>query len=263
MGVAIIGGSGVAALPFDSEPEQIPHATGWGDATLLRGTIADRPVLFLPRHGAGHRVPPHRVPYRAHIAALAALGVRAVLGTFAVGSLRADWKPGTLVLFDDLIDFCLTRTGKTFFDGQPDAPVVHADVTRPFSEPLRAVVRQAADTLDLPLEPSGTYLCGDGPRYETAAEVRLFASWGADVVGMTAVPEVLLAREAGLHYAGIGVVTNLGAGIAPEPLRHTDVETAMHAAGPRLIALIARAVAMLEPESLPAIGPGVALPERD
>ncbi len=138
--------------------------------------------------------------------------------------------------------------------------VVHTDFTHPYSKELREIVIHAAKTLDIPLRPTGTYLAGDGPRYETPAEVRLFAQWGADVAGMTGVPEATLAREAGLHYTGISLVTNPGAGLSPTPLTHEEVVLAMQSAGPRLRELLLEAIARIEPLSLPPIGPGIPLP---
>ena len=249
MSIAIIGGTGVGQFPLDGEPERVIVSTEWGEAELLRGNLVGKSVYFLARHSGGHKLPPHRVNFRANIAGLAAIGVRAVFATTAVGSLRADWGPGTLVVLDDLIDFCLTRTGKTFFDDTP----VHTDVTRPYSEPLRqALLATGEDVRD-----GGTYLCADGPRYETAAEVRLFASWGAHVVGMTGIPEATLAREAGLHYAGVSLVTNLGAGIGEGEINHSGVETIMAQTGERLRRLLTGAIARLDSDSLPPIGPGV------
>jgi 5'-methylthioadenosine phosphorylase len=257
--IAIIGGTGVGQFDLDAAPEQRVLQTPYGATTAQTGMLRGKPVVFLARHGAGHKVPPHRINYRANIAALAALGVRAVLATTAVGGLRPELKPGEFVLLSDLIDFTRDRTHKTFFDGA-GGEVVHTDFTRPYSEPLRMGIQQAAEALKIPLRGTGTYLCNDGPRYETPAEVRLFAQWGADVVGMTGVPEATLAREAGLHYAGISLVTNPGAGISPTPLTHQEVEEAMRAAGPRLRELLTETVGRLDAESLPAIGPGVSLP---
>jgi 5'-methylthioadenosine phosphorylase len=257
--LAIIGGTGLGSFDLEGESEEARVATPWGDALARVGRLRGREVVFLARHGAGHRVPPHKINYRANIAALTQLGVRGVVATTAVGGARLDLAPGDLVLLDDFIDFTLTRTGKTFFDGAGGV-VVHTDFTRPYSDELRAALLAAAERLGTTLRPTGTYLCGDGPRYESPAEVRLFAQWGADVLGMTGVPEVTLAREAGLHYAGISLVTNPGAGLSPTPLSHAEVEEAMRAAGPRLRALLTEAVAALDPAALPPVGPGVALP---
>ena len=260
--VALIGGTGVGQFPLDENAEAatVSVATPYGETTARVGRIGGRRVVFLARHGAGHRLPPHRIPYRANLLALKALGARAVLATTAVGGLSTDLAPGDLVLLDDFIDF--TRDpgrGMTFFDAP--GQVVHTDFSVPYSAPVRDAVMQAAQALRIPVRPTGTYLCGDGPRYETPAEVRLFARWGADVVGMTGVPEVTLAREAGLHYAGVSLVTNPGAGLSPHPLTHAEVEEAMCAAAPRLQSLLIEAISRIDPAALPVVGPpNVTLP---
>jgi 5'-methylthioadenosine phosphorylase len=242
--IAVIGGTGVGQLDFDGHPSHETVATPYGDAAVTLGALAGRPVVFLARHGTGHRLPPHRINYRANIAALVALGVRGVIATTAVGGLRLELQPGDCVLLDDFIDFTLARPHKTFFDGA-DGRVVHTDFSVPYSPEIRAALIEAAAALGMALRPTGTYLCADGPRYESPAEVRLFAAWGADVVGMTGIPEATLAREAGLHYAGVSLVTNPGAGLSEQPLSHEDVEAAMRAATPRLRALITEAVRRL------------------
>ncbi len=257
--IAIIGGTGVGAFPLDAAPESIVVSTRYGDAYATLGNLGGKPVAFLARHGAGHKLPPHKINYRANIAALVKLGVRAVFATTAVGGMHLGVSPGDFVLLNDFIDFTRDRENKTFFDGTGGV-VVHTDFTRPYSDELRAVLIDAAQTLGFALRPTGTYLAGDGPRYESPAEVRLFAQWGADVAGMTGVPETTLAREAGLHYAGLSLVTNPGAGLTDAPLTHKEVEGAMREAGPRLRELIIEAVARLDVEALPPIGPGVPLP---
>lgn len=257
--IAIIGGTGVGGFPLEGEPSEVSVRTPWGVADLRVGRLRGKAVVFLARHGSGHKVPPHRINYRANIAALKKVGVKAAFATTAVGSMRADLLPGELLLLSDLIDFTRDRTGKTFFDGG-DAPVVHSDFTYPYSDELRSIFLDAAEDQEIALRPGGIYLCADGPRYETAAEVRLFAQWGADVAGMTAVPEVQLAREAGIHYAGISLVTNLGAGLSRGELTHAEVEEAMAEARPRLIALLLEAIIRLDTNTLPPIGPGVEIP---
>lgn len=257
--IAIIGGTGVGAFPFDATPESIIVSTHYGDAYATLGNLQGKPVAFLARHGAGHKLPPHKINYRANIAALVKLGVRAVFATTAVGGMHLDLKPGDFVLLNDFIDFTRDRDNKTFFDGEGGV-VVHTDFTRPYSDELRGVIIDAAKKLGIALRPTGTYLAGDGPRYESPAEVRLFAQWGADVAGMTGVPETTLAREAGLHYAGLSLVTNPGAGLSDTPLTHEEVEVAMREASPRLRELLIEAIAQLDATSLPPIGPGVPLP---
>jgi 5'-methylthioadenosine phosphorylase len=258
--IAIIGGTGVGQFDLEGTPVPLTVETPWGVAVAQAGRLRGKDVVFLARHGAGHKIPPHRINYRANIAALVKLGVKAVLATTAVGGLKPELKPGNLLILDDLIDFTRDRTGKTFFDGDHGTPVVHADFTHPYSPPLRALLLGAAEEVGVTVFPTGTYLCNDGPRYETPAEVRMFAQWGGDVAGMTGVPEAQLAREAGIHYAGISLVTNPGAGLSANLLTHAEVEEAMAAAGPKLRALITEAVARLDVTTLPPIGPGVELP---
>lgn len=246
----------MGAFPLEGgAPQNVTIPTPWGTAQATVGRLHGRDVVFLARHGAGHRIPPHRIAHRANVAALASLGVRAALATAATGGLRADLSPGSLLLLDDLIDFTRGRETLTFFERQ----VVHTDLSQPYSPALRQTLREAAEALGIPLVPRGTYLCADGPRYETPAEVRLFAAWGGDVVGMTGAPEAVLCREAGIHYAAVALVTNPGAGLMDAPVRHEDVEATMAEAGPRLRALLGAAVARLDPDALPVLGPDASI----
>jgi 5'-methylthioadenosine phosphorylase len=234
---AIIGGTGIAALPADTPTRRQIVATRWGNAAVDVAHFGGRDLLFLHRHAdpdrAGAHLPPHRVNYRANIAALKIIGATAIFASTAVGSLRANWRPGTLVLLDQLLDFSSQRP-KTFFDDH----VVHIDFTQPYCEAGRGLLQQTASKLNIELQTRATYLCAEGPRFETAAEIRLYANWGADVVGMTGAPEAVLAREANLSYAGISIVTNLAAGISPSPLTQAEVLDAMQSALPRVTQLL-------------------------
>jgi Purine nucleoside phosphorylase len=177
--------------------------------------------VFLPRHGEGHTCPPHMVNYRANIMALKQAGVESIIAVASVGSLRAHIRPGDFVLLDQFIDFTKSRTS-TFFDG---SEVVHVDMTEPFCESLRKCVL-AAKPSGQKVHERGTYVCSDGPRFETAAEIKAYSAMGGDVVGMTVVPEVVLARELGMCYAGIAAVTNYAAGISKK-VSHEEVLEAM------------------------------------
>jgi 5'-methylthioadenosine phosphorylase len=241
--LAIIGGTGVDLRGADSPLSNVRDeviCTRWGQALVTHGKYFDRDVVFLHRHaapdGSSRRVPPHEINYRANIAALKQLGVTGILASTAVGSLRREWKPGTLVLLDQFLDFTSRRV-KTFFDTHP----VHVDVTEPYCSHLRSLLQNTAHNLELSLQDGGTYLCAEGPRFETPAEIRLFAQWGADVVGMTGIPEVVLAREANISYAGISIVTNLAAGISPTPLTQEEVLCEMKVALPRVVTLFLEA----------------------
>lgn len=250
--LAIIGGTGLDARDADSPLRQALRdvhdetvTTRWGTAQVTRAHLDDRPILFLHRHAAPdaarslpprnlppRSVPPHRVNYRANIAALKTLGATAILASTAVGSLRPEWSPGTLVLLDQFLDFTTSRD-KTFFDERS----VHVDLTEPYCPRLRSLLALTASDLNIALHDGGAYACTDGPRFETPAEIRAYAHWGADVVGMTGMPEVVLAREANISYAGVSIVSNLAAGVSPQPLTQAEVLGAMRDAMPQIITL--------------------------
>ena len=225
--IALIGGTGFEALPSDIWAEQIDVETRFGAARVLsvsNNYVEPYKLYFLSRHGAAHGLAPHEINYRANIAALVGLDVKFVYATNAVGSLRRDLLPGSLVLFDDFLDMTRARPLSYFADGEAWA---HTDFSVPYSPLLRKNLIAAANEAGIAIEPAGTYLCCDGPRFESPAEVRLFGSWGGDVVGMTGLPEAIFAKEAGLEYAGLGIVTNLGAGLSDEVVAHENVVSAM------------------------------------
>jgi len=228
--IGIIGGTGLERLPPEYSAEPLRVETRFGAAAAVRAKRGAEEFLFLSRHGETHGIPPHRVNYRANIAALAELGVTCVFATNAVGSLRLDLPPGSFLLLSDFIDFTRARPF-SYWDDHPDAPasVVHTDFSRPYCPELRAAVMEAAEAGGIPLVTQGVYLCAEGPRFESPAEVRLFAQWGADVVGMTGLPEAVFAREAGLCYAAVALVANYAAGLTPEPVAHEAVEAEVRA----------------------------------
>lgn len=221
IGWAIIGGTGVYDPDLLTGVEERIVPTPYGKALVTVGAYAGRAAAFLTRHGPGHGVPPHLINYRANIWALKHLGVRRIMATNAVGSLAPDIAPGELVLCDQFLDFTHGRES-TFFTGG-DQGVVHVDVTEPYCPELRALFHTAATDLGLPVHGQGTYVCTQGPRFETPAEIQMYATLGAHVVGMTSVPEVVLAREAGICYGSVGIVTNYAAGMVGEPLSHAEV----------------------------------------
>jgi len=210
MRVAIIGGTGVYAIEGREFKSRIVD-TPFGQAQVYLGQGESEDLVFLTRHGPDHRIPPHRINHRANIKALEQLGVKRVLATFAVGSLRPIIPPRSLVALDQFIDFTHGRE-TTFFDGGSSG-LAHTDVTEPYCPGLRERVLTLAAKRGLEIRPKGTYVCSDGPRFETAAEVRMFAQLGGDVVGMTGVPEVSLARELGIHYAAVALSINWAAGL--------------------------------------------------
>lgn len=241
MRAAIIGGTGVQQLPgFEMQHEHVLT----GDVYLLEGRLEGRPVLLLPRHSKGHRIPPHQIDHRRHVLLLKGQGVQAVLATAAVGSLRPDWTPGTLVVLSDFLDF--TRTVHTLFDHE----VVHTDFSQPFSPLLRDALLESARELGLDVQPEGVYVCAPGPRYETPAEIRMFRMLGGDVIGMTVVPEAILCREAGIHYAAVAVVTNLGTGLSQQPLSHEEVTEVMATAAHTIARLFAATLQRIQAVAL-------------
>ena len=226
MRLAIIGGTGVYEFRVAQGGETVSAATPYGTVEVRAAPVADREVFFLARHGADHSVPPHRINYRANLAALKQLGCTVVFATNAVGSLRTDLPPASFLLPDQFIDFTRARA-LTFYDGGDEHGVRHVDFTEPYCRSARRWLAAAASDCGETCAFGGTYLCAEGPRFETPAEIRMFGQWGADVVGMTCVPEVVLARELGLCYASLCLVTNFAAGLSPTPLSHQEVTDLM------------------------------------
>jgi 5'-methylthioadenosine phosphorylase len=225
MKIGIIGGTGFYSPGLLEQESDQTVVTPYGDVVLKTGVYQGQRLIFLARHGADHALPPHLINYRANIWALKAAGVEAVLATAAVGSLNEDLKPGEIVLVDQFLDFTRSRP-ETFFEGG-EAGVLHVDMTQPYCPALRRHLATTAHGLQLQVHSAGTYVCTEGPRYETPAEIKMFRLLGGDVVGMTSVPEVVLAREAELCYATLSIVTNYAAGISQKPLSHQEVVTKM------------------------------------
>jgi len=206
--VGVIGGSGLYELPGLADVVTTRVHTPFGEPSdaLVVGTFDGRRIAFLPRHGRGHRLAPADIPFRQNIYALRALGVRQVLSVSAVGSLREQYAPGHLLVPDQIADW--TRAGRpaSFFG---PGLVVHAAMADPYCARLRGLIVEAArEVAEVPVHDGGTYVCIEGPQFSTRAESELFRALNMDVVGMTAVPEAKLAREAELCYAGLALVTD-------------------------------------------------------
>jgi 5'-methylthioadenosine phosphorylase len=204
--IAIIGGTGIADPKLFRTLEEVDAKTPFGKPSgKIRITeFAGRKVAFLPRHGPGHTIPPHMVNYRANIHALRELGVERVIGLAAVGSLREEMKPGDVVIPDQFID--MTKNRKlTFYEGPK---TVHISVADPFCEDLRKLAAKETRRLKIPFHGRGTYVCVEGPRFSTKAESGMWRKLGADIVGMTIVPEAQLARELELCYLSLASVTD-------------------------------------------------------
>ncbi len=207
--IAVIGGSGLYALLDDAEEHIVETPFGQPSDPLTLATVAGRPVAFLPRHGRDHRYPPHRIPYRANLWALHQIGVRQVLAPCAVGGLRPDLGPGAFVVPDQLIDRTSGRV-QTFFDDR----VVHVNFADPYCPVGRGAVLDSAQDIDI--RDGGTMVVVEGPRFSTRAESRWFTAIGGSVVNMTGHPEAVLARELGMCYTAIALVTDLDAGVEGE-----------------------------------------------
>ncbi|MFC6067790.1 S-methyl-5'-thioadenosine phosphorylase [Streptomyces ochraceiscleroticus] len=226
--IGVIGGSGFYS--FLDEVTEVTVETPYGPPSdsLFLGEVAGRQVAFLPRHGRGHHLPPHRINYRANLWALRSVGVRQVLGPCAVGGLRPEYGPGTLLVPDQIVDRTKTRV-QTYFDGVPlpdgSVPnVVHAAFADPYCPAGRRTAADAARGRDWEPVDGGTLVVIEGPRFSTRAESRWHAAQGWSVVGMTGHPEAVLARELGLCYTSMALVTDLDAGAeAGEGVSHDEV----------------------------------------
>ncbi|HZS15009.1 MAG TPA: S-methyl-5'-thioadenosine phosphorylase [Candidatus Dormibacteraeota bacterium] len=216
--IGVIGGSGL--YRFLDDPASLTVDTPYGEPsdTLTVAELEGRRVAFLPRHGSRHTIPPHRINYRANLWALHALGVERVLAPCAVGSLRAEHAPGTVVVCDQFVDRTRGRAD-TFFDGPEVAHLSSAD---PYCAELRPLAVQAARDAGMAVRDGGTMAVVNGPRFSTRAESRWFSGQGWDVVGMTQYPEVVLARELGMCYVTLSLVTDYDVG-----LEHDDSVSAV------------------------------------
>jgi len=241
--IGVIGGSGFYSLLTDAQT--VPVSTPFGEPSdpLTIGTLAGRRVAFLPRHGADHRFPPHRVPYRANLWALASVGVRQVVTGSAVGSFKPELGPGSLVLPDQLLDRTWGRP-QTFNDA--DTGVAHVSFADPYCPTGRAAAIRAAAATGTELADGGTLLVVNGPRFSTRAESREFQATGASIIGMTAMPETVLARELALCFTSLCLVTDLDAGVeAGEGVTHAEVLRMFAANLPRMRDLLIATLAEL------------------
>lgn len=244
--LAVIGGTGVYDPRVLSNVTEEVVETKFGTVKVTVGEHAGKRVAFIPRHGQGHSLPPHKVNYRANIMALKLLGVEKIIATAAVGSVKREMEPGQFVIVDQFIDFTKNRVS-TFFEGGPEG-VVHVDMTDPYCGDVRKIIAQAVDGLPITVHKSGTYVCTEGPRFETPAEIRMYHQMGGDLVGMTSCPEVVLAKEAEICYATVATVTNFAAGVANQPLTHAEVVETMQNTNEHLKQLIMKLIEIMPEE---------------
>ncbi len=251
--LGIIGGSGLYDLPELQDRDEVVVETPFGQPSdaLITGTLHGVRMAFLPRHGRGHRLAPHELPFRANLHAMKQLGMSAVVGVSAVGSLREDVRPGELVLVDQFIDRTRGRTAEsTFFGG---GCVAHAHFADPVWEPLRQLALGAARAAGAVAHDGGTYVCMEGPLFSTRAESKLYRHWGCDVIGMTNLQEAKLAREAEIAYTTVALVTDYDCWHETEA--DVDVSAVLAVLGQnvamarRVVGELAKAVAASEPIS--------------
>lgn len=215
--IGIIGGTGFYKVELFGEAETINVETEFGRVQLLKGKYEGTDILFLPRHGSDHSSLAYQINHKANMMSFKELGVKRVITTVAAGGINPGYKSGDLVLLDQFLNFHTYHTtyGK-----------MSLDMTYPYCSELRGLFISMAEKLDIELHTSGTYISFDGPRYETAAEIRMFKMLGADMVGMTNAPEAILARELGICYSAVAMITNMAAGLSndePDLKAHSNV----------------------------------------
>lgn len=256
--IGIIGGSGTYSLPGAAPPSELTIQTPYGPPSgpLTLTQVAGRTVVFVPRHGAGHSLPPQKINYRANLWALKSVGVEAVISSSAVGGLRAGYGPGSFVVPDQLIDRTWGRND-TYFDGMAptgaEPPgVQHLPAAEPFCPGLRARLATALSELELPHAPAGTVVVINGPRFSTRAESAWFAAAGADIISMTQYPEPVLAAELNMGLANLAYVTDSDTGHdGSEPVTAEAVFARLKNAQPDILAVLEATVAAVGDDYVP------------
>lgn len=244
MRVGLIGGSGLYDIEGLSLSEDISLSTPFGSpsSSYRIGRIQDAEIAFLARHGTPHNFPPHKVNYRANIWGFKSLGVERIISVNAVGGINRMLLPGDIVIADQIIDFTGGSRASTFYES---GKVVHVDFTNPYCPEMRDSLIRATQNVGVQSTTAGTYICVSGPRLETAKEIRFFASIGADIVGMTAMPEAVLARELEMCMAAICVVTNYAAGISGQKLTTTEVIATMKISMDKIKSIIKETIKLI------------------
>jgi 5'-methylthioadenosine phosphorylase len=214
--VGIIGGSGFYELLSNTEGKNVKTPYGKPSDKIYIGNLSEKKVAFLPRHGKKHTIPPHNINHKANIFALKSLGVDNIVSIASVGIINADIKIGDFIILSDFLDF--TKRAYTFYDIFKKE-TVHADLTYPFSNRLRRLLVGICKEIGCSFHDKGVYVNTSGPRLESPAEIRVFGNMGADVVGMTVVPEAILSKELGIEYANVSVGINHACGIIEGPMK--------------------------------------------
>jgi 5'-methylthioadenosine phosphorylase len=243
--IGIIGGTGVYDPEIIEDARDVKVYTPYGapSSFVTLGNYKGRTVAFIPRHGSGHQIPPHKINYRANVWAMKELGVKRIVASSACGSLRDDYRPGDFVITDQLIDRTRKRLD-TFYEG---GVVGHVSSADPICPQLHGLFVEQAEGYGYPFHPRGTYVCIEGPRFSTRAESRLFRQWGCDIIGMTLYPECVLAREAEICYVSIAMVTDYDVW-AEKPVSSDEVVETMRANSERFKTLIMDALPVIPEE---------------
>ena len=238
--LGFITGTGFYELPNLDDVRPRLVRTPYGDVEITVGTWHDCQVGFLPRHGAQHTIAPSKINYRANLWGLYHIGVTSVFSVCVVGSVRTDIGPGDIVLIDQFLDLTKGRRADTFFDGEGE--LRHTEMTYPYSRELSALVTQAGKDESIDILATGTYACFEGPRFESSAEANMARLLGAHVVGMTGYPEVCLARELGLEFCALAVVSNYAPGVVGNTVSHEEVTAVTNTVSAKLFCLLDRVV---------------------
>ena len=237
MRVGLIGGSGLYDIEGLNVTDEVSLHTPFGSPSSLyrTGKIHSTEIVFLARHGVKHNLPPHKVNYRANIWGFKSLGVERIISVNAVGGINRILQPGDVVLPDQIIDFTQGSRISTFYE---EDKVVHIDFTNPYCGEMRGCLINASEYSGNPILKAGTYICVNGPRLETAKEIQFFSAIGADIIGMTAMPETVLARELEICLASVCVVTNYAAGISGKKLTTSEVVETMRLSAEKIKSII-------------------------
>lgn len=246
MRIGLIGGSGLYDIDGLNVIDEVSLSTPFGSpsSSYKIGKMHGAEIAFLARHGALHNYPPHKVNYRANIWGFKSLGVQRIISVNAVGGINRLLQPGDIVIADQIIDFTYGSRISTFYEQDK---VVHVDFTNPYCGEMRDCIYDAAKNSGVDAIKTGTYICVNGPRLETAKEIKFFSSIGGDIIGMTAMPEAVLARELEICLASLCVVTNYAAGISGSKLTTSEVVATMKTSIDRIKSIIKETLKLIPP----------------
>ena len=247
--IGIIGGTGVYKLPGVEDIQKRIVGTEYGTVGVNIGRLGGKEIAFLTRHGENHSTSPGQINYKANIRAMQLLGVKQVIATACSGSMNLEIPAGSFVLLDQFLNFTKNRDDSFFNnDGSQDKKIAHIDLTHTYCGRLGEIIKKAGERLSIPVIQGATYCCVEGPRFETMAEIKMFQILGGDLVAQTQYPEVVLAREAEMCYAAIGIISNMAAGVDDEHVSATDLKMNMNGLFERVQKLLAKTVELLDEE---------------